>query len=211
MDNSSQVNLYKDKNKNIMAITKRSSKKKVSKLRKIVRIFNPRSLKGGMMLFALVFVISGAGYFAYRSFAATITSLTATDGYRGPVTCIDIYGYMKSGYGNFEPCMQYRNNYQEGRYGIWFYATGKFTPKTGWLKTQTAIKGEISFFKNCGGNTAWALFFASGKPLSTAYGKTYYGYAYNYDSFKAKLANYNVVTGNCYLEDPWFDTVGLHR
>ena len=53
-----------------MAVTKRSSKK-VSKLKILGRLFNPRSLKAGMMLFALVFAVSGAGYFAYQSFAAT--------------------------------------------------------------------------------------------------------------------------------------------
>jgi alpha-tubulin suppressor-like RCC1 family protein len=46
-------------------------KKKQSKLKKILGFFNPRSLKGGIALFALVFAIGGGVYFVYRSFAAT--------------------------------------------------------------------------------------------------------------------------------------------
>lgn len=52
-----------------MAVTKRSSKKKVSKLRQRLSTFNPRSLKGGMALFALVFALGGM-YYLYSSFAA---------------------------------------------------------------------------------------------------------------------------------------------
>lgn len=54
-----------------MATIYKSSKKKVSRLRRIARMFNPRSLKGGLALFALVFAITGGGYYAYRSLAAT--------------------------------------------------------------------------------------------------------------------------------------------
>lgn len=65
-----------------MAVKKRSSgssKKRVSKLRKLGRLFNPRSLKGGMALFALVFAVSGAGYYVYQSFAATSAEVVVMD------------------------------------------------------------------------------------------------------------------------------------
>lgn len=45
--------------------------KKQSKLKKLVGFFNPKTLKGGIALFALVFAIGGGIYFVYRSFAAT--------------------------------------------------------------------------------------------------------------------------------------------
>ena len=45
--------------------------KKQNKLKKILGLFNPKTLKGGIALFALVFAIGGGVYFLYRSFAAT--------------------------------------------------------------------------------------------------------------------------------------------
>jgi len=55
--------------KNSKGVT--SSNKKT--LNKLLGFFNPRSLKGGMALFALVFALGGGGYFAYKSFAITNT------------------------------------------------------------------------------------------------------------------------------------------
>ena len=55
-----------------MAVIQKSSKKKVSKLKKLGKLFNPRSLKGGMALFALVFALAGGGYYVYSSFASTV-------------------------------------------------------------------------------------------------------------------------------------------
>ncbi|MEK7603076.1 MAG: hypothetical protein AAB459_02445 [Patescibacteria group bacterium] len=51
-------------------ITSKNNKKRISKL---FSIFNPRSPKGGMALFALIFALAGGGYFAYKSFAITNT------------------------------------------------------------------------------------------------------------------------------------------
>jgi hypothetical protein len=65
-------------------VNTKSKNYKQSKLKKVVTFFNPRSLKGGMALFALVFALSGGGYFVYSSFAATSavisTSTVANDG-----------------------------------------------------------------------------------------------------------------------------------
>jgi Tol biopolymer transport system component len=52
-----------------------AKKKKQSKVRKVLSFFNPKSLKGGMALFALVFAVGGAGFAVYRSFAATCDAL----------------------------------------------------------------------------------------------------------------------------------------
>lgn len=52
-----------------MANTK--SRKAPGKLSKVLRAFNPRSFRGGMALFALVFALTGGGYMLYRSFAYT--------------------------------------------------------------------------------------------------------------------------------------------
>lgn len=47
----------------------RAKKQKTSK--KIVNLLNPKTLRGGITLFALLFAIIGGGYLLYRSFAAT--------------------------------------------------------------------------------------------------------------------------------------------
>lgn len=64
---------------------------KQSKFKKVVGLFNPRSLKGGMALFALVFAVSGGGYYVYRSFAAVPVTIFYDWGdqsgdYNGPYT-----------------------------------------------------------------------------------------------------------------------------
>jgi hypothetical protein len=46
-------------------------KKKQSRTKRILSVFNPRSPKGGMALFALLFAVVGGGFMLYRSFAAT--------------------------------------------------------------------------------------------------------------------------------------------
>ena len=48
------------------------STKKSSRLGKVAKFFNPRSLRGGMALFGLVFALGGGGYYAYKSFAASL-------------------------------------------------------------------------------------------------------------------------------------------
>ena len=45
--------------------------KQQSKLKKLSNFFNPKTLKGGIALFALIFAVTGGGYLLYRSFAAT--------------------------------------------------------------------------------------------------------------------------------------------
>jgi len=52
-------------------MAKTKSKKAPGKLSKVLRAFNPRSFRGGMALFALVFALTGGGYMLYRSFAAS--------------------------------------------------------------------------------------------------------------------------------------------
>lgn len=58
-------------------------KKKQSKLNKITGLFNPRSLKGGIALFALIFALGGGVYFVYRSFASTCVDYTFKAGSSG--------------------------------------------------------------------------------------------------------------------------------
>lgn len=64
-------------------------KKKQSRVRRMLSALNPRSLKGGMLLFALVFALGGGGYYVYKSFAAEAIYDTAgqaqlqTDSKRG--------------------------------------------------------------------------------------------------------------------------------
>lgn len=48
-----------------------ATKKKQSKLRKFIGIFNPTTRKGYMALFVLLFAIFGGGYMLYQSFAAS--------------------------------------------------------------------------------------------------------------------------------------------
>ena len=52
-------------------MAKTKSKKTSGKLSKVLRAFNPRSFRGGMALFMLMFAVIGGSYMAYRSFAAS--------------------------------------------------------------------------------------------------------------------------------------------
>jgi len=58
-----------------MAISKNSKstsrKNKKTRFQKILDVFNPKTKKGGMLLFGLVFVAFGGGYYLYNSFAAS--------------------------------------------------------------------------------------------------------------------------------------------
>jgi hypothetical protein len=69
-----------------MAAAKKSTGKTQNKstLKKLVGAFNPKDLKGGMALFALIFAVAGGGYFAYRSFAATTPLLFSTASFSSP-------------------------------------------------------------------------------------------------------------------------------
>ena len=53
-------------------MAKTKSKKAPGRLSKVLRAFNPRSFRGGMALFALVFAFTGGGYLVYNTFAAAI-------------------------------------------------------------------------------------------------------------------------------------------
>ena len=46
------------------------AKTKSGRVRRVLKVFNPRSFRGGMALFMLVFAAIGGGYMLYRSFAA---------------------------------------------------------------------------------------------------------------------------------------------
>jgi hypothetical protein len=48
-------------------------KKKQTKLRRLLSTFTPTNPKGMALFFVLVFALSGAGVYAYRSFAASTT------------------------------------------------------------------------------------------------------------------------------------------
>ncbi len=50
-----------------------AKKKKQSSIRRIISALNPTNPKGMALLFVLIFALSGAGVYAYRSFASTLT------------------------------------------------------------------------------------------------------------------------------------------
>lgn len=54
------------------------AKKKQSKLRKIIGVFNPSTRRGGLALFILTFAVIGGGYMMYRSFATTPTNIVVS-------------------------------------------------------------------------------------------------------------------------------------
>jgi hypothetical protein len=56
--------------------TKKVARKKQGKLGRVLNFFNPRSLKGGMALFALIFAVAGGGYYVYRSFASSVLTMS---------------------------------------------------------------------------------------------------------------------------------------
>lgn len=192
-------------------MAKTKSRKAPGKLSKALRVFNPRSFRGGMALFALVFAITGGGYMAYKSFAATTANVSndyktekATDGYAGPTSCVGLYGYMKGPYGNFEPCLQYKGN-DMARTGFFLYSTKLFYPKSGWYKYAPQRMGAAMY---CGSEEN--PFGPIGPTLlKSAYGDLVYGYAYDRATSKSKLGFYSPITGKCSLEDPWWPTVGL--
>lgn len=181
--------------------------KTTSITKKKFNLLNPKVALA--VVFTLIF--SGIGiYYLAQSKAAVLNNITATDGYTGPTNCIDIYGYMIGPYGNFEPCLQYRKSYTEARYGFFLHSTKKFYDKSGWAKVRRPSKGVG--MPECSTKT---LFFGVGYnglvEMQTPYGPGLFGYAYDYSTNKAMLGNYNLLTNKCSLENPWYETVGLHR
>ncbi|MBI3624242.1 hypothetical protein HY218_01270 [Candidatus Saccharibacteria bacterium] len=71
--------------------SKKKPSKNASKLQKLARALSPRSLKGGMLLFALIFALTGGGYFLFKTFAATERQVIYADS-------IAVYGVDGDGY-----------------------------------------------------------------------------------------------------------------
>jgi len=187
-----------------MANTK--SRKASGKLSKVLRAFNPRSFRGGMALFALVFAFTGGGYMLYRSFAASLPPsnlrngvsfwVTATDGYYGSMSCVTVSA--QTAYGPVVRCSQTRN-WSEGRVGFYSPLTNKFSPDTGWMKESKNGAWPWGTCKNMG------YYFIGVDVYDTAYGGVLFGQIYRYanNRWEIKWANMSSITRNCSTTGNW--------
>ena len=192
-----------------MANTK--SKKAPGKLSKVLRAFNPRSFRGGMALFALVFAFTGGGYMLYRSFAYTTPpqnlkayknefQATATDGISAPTDCLASAGQTL--YGPLANCIQWSkrsNGSTIGRTGFYSPLTKKFSPTTGWL--TPANTGSYTY--KCSNIDYY--FYSRSQPMSTIYGPVLYGQIYRYadNQWQIKWATKSLINNNCSSTGSW--------